>query len=380
MAITVNNTTSTKPSASVAQSKSASKKDGGFLRSFGKPATSKELLFFASQLSLMIEIGTPMNIALEAIREQTENKAFNGIIQDMLKDIEAGRQLSDSMNRHPRVFNKVFVSMIRAGETVGLLKEMLDRMVEMEEKRQALKTQVKSALTYPVILCVVATLVIIFVLVGVLPKFTTFFEGKESILPFMTRFLMALSRTLIAYWWAYIISPIAVATGLFLFFKSEAGASLIDKLILTGPFVRKVSHKIFNSQLLRTLGNLMDSQVPLMEALEVTRGTIGNRFFRDFIDKIMDHVRDGGKFSRPFATYAYTLESVKQMVATGEESGNLSKVMLRLADFYDDEVDRDLKGLSSMIEPLALIIMGGVVGLIVSSVILPLFRLSHAFQ
>jgi len=345
---------------------------------FGRPVKPKEVLFFSSQLSLMVEIGTPMNHALIALRNQTENPAFKAVIQTMLQDIEDGRQLSDAMKRHPRVFNSVYTSMITAGETVGLLKNILDRLTEIEEKRQALAAQLRSALTYPAVLCALSTLVVIFILVSVLPKFTAFFAGKESLLPSSTRILITMSTSLQAFWWAYIISGIGIVIGLKLFAASEPGTALFDKLKISTPLIGKLSNKIYNCQLLRTLGNLMESRVPLLEALEVTRGTVGNRYFREFIDKIVKHVRAGGRFSQPFADYAYTLDSVKQMLSTGEEVGNLSRVMLRLAEFYDEEVDRELKAFSSMIEPLALVFLGSVVGLIVSSVILPIFKLARA--
>ena len=179
------------------------------------------------------------------------------------------------------------------------------------------------------------------------------------------------------YWWAYFVSLAGAAFGLKFFLKSGPGAALVDRLLVGAPLIKKLSNKIYTSQLLRTLGNLMQSHVPLIEALEVTRDTVSNRYFKDFIDKIIEHVRDGGRFSRPFADYPYTLESVKQMVASGEEAGNLPKVMLRLADFYDEEGNRELKGLSALIEPLARVVLGALVGIIVSSVILPMFRLAH---
>ncbi|MBW1995883.1 MAG: type II secretion system F family protein, partial [Deltaproteobacteria bacterium] len=181
----------------------------------------KEILFFASQLSLMAEIDTPINRALTAIRNQTENSTFKGVIQQILQDVEDGRQLSDAMSQHPRVFNKVFVSMIKAGETVGLLKEILDRIVEMEERRQELIAQVRSALMYPLVLCAVSILVVVFILIGVLPKFTAFFAGRESILPLTTRWLIALSASLKAYWWAYLMFLAALSVAIKIFKQSE---------------------------------------------------------------------------------------------------------------------------------------------------------------
>lgn len=341
---------------------------------------SKEVIFFTSQLALMLEVGTPLINGLAALKKQTKNPAFKDVIGALHRDIEEGQQLSDALRRHPRVFNHVYTSMIKAGETGGFLKEILERLAEMQEKRLALIAQLRSTLTYPAILCLVGFLVVIFVLVGVLPKFSTFFAGKEQILPVSTRFLMALSSSLRGYWWAYIVITLGLAIGIKLWKESEPGQTMIDRVCVSGPILARLYNKIYTCQLLRTLGHLMDSQVPLLEALEVTRSTIKNRYFRSFIDKIADHVEKGGRFAQPFTTYPYVLDSVKQMVATGEEVGNLPRVMLRLAEYYDIEVDRELKNIASLIEPLALILLGGVVGLIVGSVILPLFRLAHAIH
>lgn len=341
---------------------------------------SKEVIFFTSQLALMLEVGTPLTNALAAMEKQTKNPAFKEVIRSLHRDIEEGQQLSDAMRRHPRVFNYVFISMIKAGETGGFLKEILERLAEMQEKRLALIAQLRSTLTYPAILCLVGLLVVVFVLVGVLPKFTTFFAGKEEILPATTRFLMALSASLQGYWWVYLIITAGVIIGIKLWKDSEPGQTMIDRICVGAPILARLYNKIYTCQLLRTLGHLMDSQVPLLEALEVTRSTIKNRYFKGFINRITDHVEKGGRFAQPFANYPYILDSVKQMVATGEEVGNLPPVMLRLAAYYDTEVDRELKNIASLIEPLALILLGGVVGLIVGSVILPLFRIAHAIH
>jgi type II secretory pathway component PulF len=284
------------------------------------------------------------------------------------------------MRKHPQIFRTIFVSMVKAGETGGYLRGILERTVEMQEKRQALITQVRTTLAYPVVLCVLSTVVVIFVLAGILPKFVVLFEGKESVLPFSTRFLMALSASLQQYWWVYLVSIVGLMVALKFWKDSEHGQALSDRFLVSAPLFSRISNKIYTAQLLRTLGNLMESQVPLIEALKVTRDTFSNRHFRLFIAKIMSHVEQGGRFSRPFADYPYVMESVKQMVATGEEVGKLPNVMLRLAAFYDTEVEQELKKIASMIEPVALIIMGIVVGLIVSSVILPIFKLSHTIR
>lgn len=353
---------------------------GHIIRRFGKKVKPGEVTFFISQLALMLEIGTSLPHALKAAADQTKNPAFETVIRSMQLDLEEGSQLSDAMRRHPQIFRSIFVSMVKAGETGGYLKGILERTVEMQEKRQALITQVRATLMYPVVLCVLSTVVIIFVLAGILPKFAVLFEGKESVLPFTTRFLMALSTSLRQYWWVYIVFSVGLIVVLKLWKDSNHGQALIDRFSVSAPLLSRISNKMYTAQLLRTLGNLMESQVPLIEALKVTRDTFSNRYFRNFIANIMSHVEQGGRFSRPFADYPYVMESVKQMVATGEEVGKLPNVMLRLAVFYDNEIEQELKKIASMIEPVALIIMGIVVGLIVSSVILPIFKLGHTIR
>lgn len=348
------------------------------IKRFRKPVKTAELIFFSSQLSLMLEIGTSLANALRAIADQTKTPAFKAIIQSINLDITEGRQLSDALARHPQAFDNTYVSMIKAGEAGGFLKKVLDGIVEMQEKRQELMTQLRATMTYPAILGFMSLAVVVFVLVGILPKFTTLFEGKESLLPFTTLFLMAASRSLTAYWWVYLITCFVLGLGFVLWMGTPFGKRMIDLVTLKAPLISSLANKIYTAQLLRTLGQLMDSQVPLLQALEVTRNTFGNQFYREFIDELREHVQQGGRFSQPFSTSPYILESVKQMVATGEEVGNLPVVMLRLAEFYDMEIDRELKTLSSMIEPVALIVMGTIVGVIVSAVILPIFKISNA--
>jgi type II secretory pathway component PulF len=381
MAITINqNPSSLSPKSVDARPKAVAEGLSRITHLFSKPIKTREVIFFTSQLSLMLEIGTPLKNALTAIRNQTKNDAFKKVIYSMVLDVEGGRQLSEAMKRHPRVFNSVFINMVKAGETGGFLHEILLRIVEMQEKRQVLLTQIRSALTYPIFLCILGSVVVVFVLVGVLPKFTAVFSGKEHILPLTTRFLMALSASLRGYWWVYLMGCSGLVIGLKLFKDSAQGKTLIDWSSIKLPLIAGMSNKINTCSMLRTLGHLMESAVPILQALDVTRDTIKNQYFGQFIEQIQEHVRQGGKFAQPFSNYPFILDSVKQMVATGEEIGDLPNVMLRLAKFYDAEVDRELKTLSAMIEPMALIAMGAVVGVIVSSVVLPLFKLAHALH
>ncbi len=381
MAITVNKKLRRKTVKIAETGQESSFKSGTSLTGFfTKPVKNKELIFFYAQMSLMLDIGTSLNEALKAAANQTQNVVFKEILQKTMLDIEEGRQFSEAMKRHPKVFPAIIVSMIKAGETGGFLKKTLDRIVEMQEKRQAFIAQLRSTLTYPIIISTVGFGVVIFVLTGILPKFTSLFEGKEALLPLTTRIMLALSDSLRGYWWAYILVAVGLVILIIFLKNSNQGRAVTEKFLISTPLIAKVTNKVYTLQLLRTLGNLLESQVPLLEALTVTRGTFTNRYFCYFIDRIRDHVEEGGKFAHTFANYPYILESAKQMVVTGEETGNLAAVMLRLAEFYDKEVERELKTVSSMIEPLALMILGAVVGLIVASVILPLFKISSAIH
>ena len=193
---------------------------------FKKPVSSGELIFFNSQLSLMMEIGMPLTGALQTMADQTKNPAFRQIIGAMVRDLEGGRQLSDAMGAYPEVFDPVYTSLIKAGETGGFLKKTLDAVVAMQEKKQVFVSQMRSTMTYPVVLCVTSLAVVVFVLIGILPKFTVLYEGKEAILPFNTRFLIAASASLQGYWWAYISGTIAFISGVTYCLKAKPAGPL----------------------------------------------------------------------------------------------------------------------------------------------------------
>lgn len=347
---------------------------------FIRPVKPGEMTFFSSQLSLMLEVGTPLVMAINTIRSEMANPVFKGVLKDVAVDIEEGRQLSNAMGRHPQIFDNVFISMAKAGETGGFLQKILERLVSMQEKRQALLQQLRSALTYPVVLTLLGVAVVTFIMMGVLPKFETIFAGKESILPLSTRFLIASSESLRQHWPLYLVGIISLTVGARIWSKTRVGRAIIDRILISGPVVKALANRIYTSEMLRTLGYLLESGIPLVEALHITRPTVRNRYYRKFIDTIIESVSQGGRFAQPFGQNTHIPGTVKQMVAVGEEVGQLPKVMRRLARHYDTEVETALKKFVAVIEPVALIFLGGVVGLIVSSIVLPLFRLSHAIQ
>jgi type IV pilus assembly protein PilC len=370
---TVRQTGAGRPDRPAAQQASAVTASG-----WGRRPSGRDLIYFASQLSLMLEVGTSLTDAVAALEPQTANPVLRRILQELQHEMEEGQSFSIALSRHDRVFDGVFISMVRAGETGGYLKDALNRIVEMREKKEALVSQVRAAMTYPMILTVVAFFVVVFIVTGVLPKFMPLFAGKEAILPASTRFLLALSQSLRGYWWLWILGGGAIATAGTFFSRSSPGRWLHDWLSISLPVVGPLTNKVLTGQLLRTLGHLLESHVALTDALKVTRLTLQNRFYSGLVDRVELVVESGGRLSQAFLEFKHMQPSVRQMIATGEESGNLYPVMLRLAHHYDTEIEQQLKRLASLIEPLALIVLGAVVGLVVASVILPLFKMAHA--
>ena len=269
----------------------------GFLK---KPVNSGELIFFNSQLSLMMEIGMPLTGALQTMADQTKNPAFRQIIGAMVRDLEGGRQLSDAMGAYPDVFDPVYTSLIKAGETGGFLKKTLDAVVAMQEKKQVFISQMRSTMTYPVVLCVTSLAVVVFVLIGIYLSSPCSMRERKLILPFNTRFLIAASASLKGYWWAYISGTIAFITSITYCLKSKAGRSLADRLLITAPLLAGLTNKIYVGRLLRTLGHLMESSVTLVDALAVTQPTFRNRYYREFVSELKEPCRAGRKVFTAF--------------------------------------------------------------------------------
>ncbi|WP_300462040.1 type II secretion system F family protein [Desulfobacula sp.] len=340
----------------------------------------KEIIFFLTQLSMMLEVGISVSKSIETIAHQTPHAGFKSVLLTMKDTIEDGQQLSDAMAAHPGIFKPVYVNIIRSGESGGFLVRVLANVIEIQEKNQGVFDQVKTALIYPMVLCCLALVVTLFVLVGILPKFMVFFENKIDLLPFSTRAMMALSRGLHEYWWAGILVLVGGGVALHRYLSSSTGRSHMDWLLIHLPIVSKISHNIYTGLFLRILGNMLDSGVSLKEALSIAAKSMTNQHYKAFVDKISDNIERGQNFSLGFSANRHIQDSVKQVIAIGEEVGKLPLVMVRLARFYEQEIEQDFKRLTSLIEPLALVFMGGAVWMIVSAVILPMFRLAGAVK
>lgn len=353
------------------------KKSGGGNFSFGfeRGVSSQEVCIFARQFSTMIGSGVPLVRCLTILQAQAENPSFKKIITQIRTDVEGGSTFSKSLEKHPKVFSDLFCSLVKAGEIGGILDTILERLADYLESSESLKSKVKGALTYPVVVFGIAMLVVVALVLFVLPQFKEIFEGMNVELPFITTALLDLSDFMVA-WWFFIIPGIfAVPVLLINFFKTKTGARIFDVNILKMPAIGMMMRKVAVAKFTRTLGTLISSGVPILQALEVTAQTAGNVVIADAVDKTRVSIREGESIADPLKTSGVFPPMVVQMIAVGEETGELDKMLSKIADFYDSEVDTAVKGITSIIEPIVIVFMGVVIGGIVMAVFMPMLKL-----
>ena len=342
-----------------------------------KPGVT-ERLFFTEQLSLLLETGTPLHTALLALRQQIDNPGMAKVIDDLIEDVTSGKSFSHALSKHPDLFPCTYTSLIGAAEEGGFIDKVLLELMNMDEKREELRSTVVSALSYPIFLVTFSIIVVIFVLVVVFPKFAGMFSNIADQLPVTTIVLMNTSNFLIRYWIP--VSAVCIATLIVLgwWLHTAAGKTSLDKVKLRVIGLRDIFLKIYLIQSLRVLGMAMANGVSVRDALVSCHEVVPNSEFRKFLTGVEVKVNEGEGFAAAFQTADFIPPMVRQMVTTGEESGNLPKVLGRVADYYERELAKKLKSFSRMVEPIMLIVMGCVVGLVVSSLILPIFKLSQA--
>ena len=343
---------------------------------FGK-VSDKELIFFTSQLSLLMETGTSLTESLAAIEPQISNPALRDAVREVSLDVQSGKMLSTALAKKPRIFTTIYVSMMRAGEAGGFMVEMLERLVQILKLKSGLATKIKSAMAYPAVLTVMSMGVVVFMMTFVLPRFAALFEGKEAILPLTTLVLMATARFITSYWPFIFAGLVALGVGVYYALRSEQGKIILQKLMIRGPVIGPTCRALYTARLLRTLGTMLESGIPLLDGVDVTRGTVGNREYVTFLDSVEASVTSGKALSEPFAKSHLFPPAVKQVVYTAEMAGSTGMVMLKMADHYEEDVEVRLKTLTSMLDPLIVVVMGSVVGFIAMSLFLPLFKISR---
>jgi type II secretory pathway component PulF len=354
-----------------------------------KPAATRILLrrsgispndrrFFTEQLALMLETGANLHQALLMLREQNQQPAMAAIIEDLVEDVAGGRAFSAALSRHPKAFSTTYVNLVAASEGGGFLHEVLTALLQMEEKADELSSTVRSALAYPIFLSLFSLAVVVFVLVVVFPKFSVMFAKIYDQLPMTTIVLMHASDFLRSYWIPTIAAVAATAILVMRWGQSRKGKDTIDRLKLTLPGIKHVFMQIYLVQSLRVMSLSLANGVNIIDTLHATLDVTDNGIMRRFFMKVEEQVQQGNGIAAGFERDKLIPVLVQRLIATGEESGNLPKVMSRLSEYYERELTKRLKSLSKMAEPIMLMVMGLVVGILVSSLILPIFKLSRA--
>jgi type IV pilus assembly protein PilC len=349
--------------------------EGGARDAF-KKVKPRSLQIFSRQLATMIEAGVNVVSAFETLEEQTDDKYLAAVIAEVRSDVEAGSLLSQAFGRHPKVFNSLYVSMIEAGESSGTLDEVLDRVANQIEKETKIKRRVKSAMVYPSVVISFAFLVLTFMLLFIIPVFQNVYTQLNGHLPAPTQVLIDLSHAL-RHWW-FLIFPL-IFLGIWGFFRwkqTQHGRQLWDRFKLHVPMrIGDVVQKIALARLSRTLSTLISSGVDIIKALEITATTSGNWVIEQSVDRLRVAVEEGVPISQPLAADPVFPPMVSQMIKIGEETGELDHMLTKVADFYEDEVDTSIQSLTSIIEPILMIGVGAMVGTIVISMYMPMFKM-----
>lgn len=345
------------------------------IRIFGVRVKTQEVTIFTRQFATMINAGLPLIKCLSILAQQTESSALADIITDCQREVEAGRSLSEALAKHPEAFSKLYVSMVRAGELGGMLDDVLLRVATQMEREHDIRRKVKSAMTYPIAVLGLSLVLLAAMIVFVVPKFAAMFESLGGELPTFTKILVGVSH-FVGGWGGLVI--IAAVIGFVIFFRrfraTDSGRLLIDRVKLRLPLVGPLFHKYALSRFSRTLGTLISSGVPILGALEITGETTGNMVITRALDDVMIGVKEGETIARPLSQAAVFPPMVTQMIAIGEETGALDVMLAKVSEFYDSEVNASVESLTSIIEPLLIVFLGGTVGMIVIALYLPVFR------
>ncbi len=345
---------------------------------FGGKVTSKDVSIFAQMFSVMMSSGVPLVRCLAILQQQTENPAFGKILGQVRTDVEGGSTLSSALGKHPRVFDVLFVNLVRAGEAGGILDGILKRLATYLESSEALKSKVKGALTYPVVILSIAGLIVLALVMFVLPQFKSIFESMNVELPAVTKFLLAMSDILINWWFVIIPCIFLIPIAILEFFKTDRGSRIYDVNILRVPAIGMMMKKLAVARFTRTLGTMITSGVPILQALEVTAATAGNCVIKEAVDETRNSIREGESIAEPLKNSRVFPMMVVQMISVGEETGELDKMLMKIADFYEVEVDNAVKGLTSIIEPVVIVLMGLIIGGIVLAVFMPMLTLVNS--
>jgi len=345
------------------------------LPGFGGKVKEKDLTVFTRQLATMIDAGLPLVQCLETLASQQPNKQFKKTLTEIREGVEGGATFAAALKRHPAAFDSLYVNMVEAGEAGGLLDTILNRLAVYIEKAMTLRRKVKGALIYPSTIVTVAIGVVTFLLTFVIPTFATFFEGQKVPLPLPTQIVMAASRFVRTYFLAVLGLVIAGVVGMRFIYRTEKGRRVIDAFLLRIPIFGALFRKVAVAKFTRTLGTLIASGVPILNGLDITAKTAGNKVVEEAIMRTRTSIAEGKTIAAPLQSSGVFPPMVVQMIGVGEQSGSLDSMLAKIADFYDAEVDQAVANLTALLEPILMVFLGVVVGGIVIAMYLPIFKL-----
>ncbi len=335
---------------------------------------------FTRQLSAMVSAGVPLLRALSSLEEHSDSAALKAVVAEIFKDVQGGMALADSLAKHPDAFSDVYVNMVRAGEAAGILDEILKRIALQQEKNATMRKKIKSAMTYPMVLIVITIGAFFGLMIFVIPQIGAILQdlgGEDAKLPVLTVVMLAISAFMIKFW--YILLPILVGgvIGIMRYIKTPKGKAVFHRLVLKLPAIKTIVTKVAVARFSRTFSALMGAGVAVLEALDVTARAVGNDVYKQALLDAAEQVKNGSTLSSIIEQNELFPPIVAQMLSVGEETGQTDTVLIKVADFYEEEVDVAIDGLSSIIEPVMIVFMGGMVGLIAASVMQPIASLSQ---
>ena len=346
----------------------------------GPRIKTRDIVIFTRQFATMINAGLPLVQSLTILAQQTENKSLQAVTRAVVYDVESGNTLADAFQKHPRAFTQLYVNMVAAGEAGGILDTILMRLATFLEKSDALMRKVKSAMVYPGVIISVAAIAVTILLIFVIPTFQAMFASVDMELPLPTRVVIGLSQLLIGFWWAFILAGALIFFAIRRYYGTPVGRKNIDSLLLKAPVLGDLLRKSAVSRFTRTLGTLISSGVSILDGLEITARTSGNRVVHDAVMESRNSIAGGETIAAPLERSNVFPPMVISMIAVGEQTGGLDEMLTKIADFYDDEVDVAVGALLSLMEPIMIVVLGVIVGGMVVAMYLPIFDMMNAVQ
>lgn len=337
--------------------------------------TVKDKIVFTRQLATLIGAGLPLSQSLRTVVDQTSNKRLQGIIQEIIADVEGGKQLSVAFGKHPEVFDKIFLALVTAGEASGTLDEALKRVAAQQEKDAAMMSKIKGAMTYPVIVLVVIMGVMIFMLLTVVPQVAKLYSDMKQTLPLLTQIMIAVSSFVTHFWWVVIIIAGAAVYFLLQWAKTAQGIAAIDTFKLNVPLFKGMFRKLYMARFMRTGQTLLSTGVAMLDMLRISAEGVNNTILQANIDRASEKVKGGKALSVSLESEAYILPMVPQMIKIGEQSGKIDDMMGKTAQVYEDELDEEIKTISTAIEPILMVVLAVVAGGMVGAILFPIYSL-----